>query len=187
MHLEKSDSLVAAWSVLRNETWTGHGVVQRRVAADSPHTAYATLAFPNQRFGFYLEVAAETASGIGEDSARGFLFLKEWDHGSNRVRLMLSASENRFSELFRIMASDVFEHVLRTRSADAGALALCERLRRWKKFLQAAGEMGMTQEQQVGLFGELVLLRLLVTRADLAPRVLLDAWRGPLGESKDSC
>ncbi len=183
--METSDSLIRAWDILQSEAPSGHGIVQRRVAAGSPHSAYATLGWPNQQPGFYLEITPETASGIAEDSARGFVLSKEWNHGSNRVRLILVASEKRFSELFRILACDVFRHVLQTNSADAGALALSMRLRRWKKFLQAAGESGLTQEQQVGLFGELVLLRLFIGWNEMAPGYLLDAWRGPLGESKD--
>jgi len=170
---------------MQSEANSGTGILQRRVAAGTPHFAYATLKVPDGLPGLYIDAPPVCAGLSSGESARGFVLTKEKIPTSGRIRFLLVLSEKRFTDLFQILAGDVLAHALNTADQEAGAGAFIARVARWKRFLEAAGESGLSFEAQLGLAGELFLLKLFVANYGIPAATALTAWIGPDRRSKD--
>lgn len=91
------------------------------------------------------------------------------------VCLELSAPE--FREVFFSLAEDVCT-VIRQQSDPREAIqAMNRRLVRWQQFLKKHRPDGLVQEERVGLFGELEILRVLFLKV-LDPVQAVEGWRG---------
>ena len=100
------------------------------------------------------------------------------DPGSRaRARLYLQLTEERYRDVFYVLCEDVCS-VLAIAAGERDAVRACHaRLVRWQAFLKKHRPDGLSPEQQVGLFGELLILRdLFLPR--LEPVVTIQAWRG---------
>ncbi|HMN11200.1 MAG TPA: PD-(D/E)XK motif protein [Bellilinea sp.] len=183
--MEISEELESAWNELINESWSKPGRYVRRVASSSIHGIYVVLIRPSDAIGLALVLPSKLALAVSEDSAKGFVLTKEWREGSDKVTLTLSLTENRYREVFKILASDVFSRILKEKSQDGGALALVGRLSHWKRFLQATREEGLSIEEQLGLFGELFVLHSMLATKIIPPEDVLSAWHGPAGSNQD--
>ncbi len=185
MTLEISEELDAAWAELINEPWNKPGRYERRVAYDAVHILYAVLIRPTAAIGLALVVPSKIALAIAEDSAKGFILAKDWKEGSDKVILTLTVTEHRYRELFKVLASDVLSRILREKLPEQGALAMVARLSHWKRFLRAAKEQGLPLEEQIGLFGELYVIRSMIQTNRASPTAVISAWHGPAGANQD--
>jgi len=183
--LETSDDLQATWNSLRLEEWTQPGVYERRLATDTVHAAYAVLLRPSAQVGVALDLPSAIGAGMTEDAARGVVLRKEWRRETDRVRMTLLLSEERFADVFGVLAADILGHIRSSRTVEAGAAALRSRLEHWKRFLKAAGEEGLSAQEQTGLFGELSIIRHWIVEAGCDPAAVLGSWRGPSGANQD--
>ncbi|CAB3773846.1 MULTISPECIES: PD-(D/E)XK motif protein [Burkholderia] len=88
-------------------------------------------------------------------------------------------------ELFAAMASDIATALSACPASDeAKSLAtLLGRVRAWQEFMRRGGEP-LSAEAELGLFGELSLLRAMFDEG-VDPTMACDAWRGPLGGLRD--
>jgi len=87
------------------------------------------------------------------------------------------------TDVFTTLAEDVAPRVTMAINARAAAASLLGRLRRWQKFL-AAGKEGLSQEQQRGLFGELLFLSTHLL-SDLSASAAIGGWRAPQAAHQD--
>src|SRR5689334_12963721 len=77
---------------------------------------------------------------------------------SGQPHLGVQLTDRSAADVFNALAEDVAPRVAQLADARAAASALLGRLRRWQKFLQAAGS-GLTPPAHRGLYGELHTLR----------------------------
>ena len=179
------EELRLAWQRLEGEHWTRPGSYELRLSSETVHAVYAILARPEGVVGFALDLPPGTGSDIEEDAARGFVLRKTCNDETGSVRLTLMVSELRYFDVFAVLSCDVLARVMRTNTAARGGYALRDRLLHWKKFLKAAGDNGLTIEEQTGLFGELFVLKKLVGAGVCEPAQVLLSWLGPSGANQD--
>lgn len=89
-------------------------------------------------------------------------------------------------ELFSVMALDVAD-LLESCDKDQESVAFhafLARIRAWQDFMQRGAGGVLAPEREVGLFGELHLLRTLLG-AGMSPDLAVRAWQGPLGGLQD--
>ncbi|GAB5496045.1 MAG: hypothetical protein Phyf2KO_11250 [Phycisphaerales bacterium] len=95
-----------------------------------------------------------------------------------RSAMQLRCSQPRLNEVFALLATGIVARMCGgTRGADAVVGAIGE----FRDLLRTVGDRSLTMEQELGLFGELVVLERL---ASTAPDAVRD-WTGPLGERWD--
>ena len=84
------------------------------------------------------------------------------------------------------MADDLLSALSRMDTAeDRLALRLfLERIAAWQAFMGQDNSMALSAEAELGLFGELTFLAMLLDKG-VAPRIGIFAWRGPLGSPQD--
>lgn len=179
------DEFAAAWTALsgmsgevgwRSITVTPAGPCILMAGRRFPGDAEALLAgFPSAR----VPAAEELPEG------RGFEVSRADPHGDGRSWLALTRREAGSVELFAEMVGDVAgaldaaaadgeERILRT---------LLSRVRSWQEFMRR-GAQALSPEAEIGLIGELVVLRAALEAGVPAP-LALDAWVGPLNGIQD--
>lgn len=103
------------------------------------------------------------------------------DHDDNEIVFELLNAD--FSDTFDSFLFDLVVHSARYRKQQAGDVVL-NRLSRWTKMFKAGGSSGLTDEELLGLLGELITIQKLITAGKEIPYVI-ESWRGPNGDATD--
>src|SRR6185437_12232591 len=91
----------------------------------------------------------------------GFLFLN------------LVLSENRYQDIFDILVADIISNVIDLTSDKEIIKGFYNRLNKWQSLFEKFNPEGLSQESQRGLFGELVMLRKLISETTNTHKVIL--------------
>ena len=104
--------------------------------------------------------------------------------GSTYFNLVLQSNEN--AEIFLTLCRSLMSATsIISADHDAAALEMVlTRLRRWQEILKSGGNKTLSLEKQIGLFGELLVLKDLFI-ANLEPFEAVSCWNGPLGDEQD--
>lgn len=106
--------------------------------------------------------------------------------GASHAWLALSRKAAGGIDLFAMMAGDVVR--LLEGCADVGEERLFQlflsRIRAWQDFMERSRDGVLGQEAEVGLFGEMVVLKTLLEEG-VPAALALDAWQGPLEGLQD--
>ena len=120
--------------------------------------------------------------------ARGFLVSRAdfSEDGADRIWIALCRRSAGSLDLFAMMADDVALTLEGLRGADNERLftTFLARIRAWQDFMRRGGDGVLGPEAEVGLFGELELLRDIIL-AGLPAIVAVRAWQGPLDGVQD--
>lgn len=107
------------------------------------------------------------------------------DHAkANKSLLVLSLADASLSSIFAVLCEDLFYSIAETESEVALLQTLQSRFLKWKELFNLAKTTGLSPEKQIGLFGELYLLKNLM-RSTQNPEFCLNIWVGPDGGIRD--
>ncbi|WIG93321.1 PD-(D/E)XK motif protein [Myxococcus sp. SDU36] len=106
--------------------------------------------------------------------------------GNSQTWLALSRKAAGSLDLFVMMAGDVVALLENcSSSGEAQLLQLfLSRIMAWQNFMGRSQDNFLSQEAEVGLFGEMVVLQQII-QAGVPQGVALEAWQGPLGSLQD--
>lgn len=93
------------------------------------------------------------------------------------MHLYLQLSDARYRDVFHALCNDICSVLANLTEKENAAKEIHTRLVKWISFLRQHREGGLSPESQVGLFGELLILRDLFL-PELSPLVAVSAWRG---------
>jgi len=96
----------------------------------------------------------------------------------DKMLLLISLADNTLSSIFAVLCEDLFNSVSDVREEKELVKSLQNRFLKWKELFELAKSPGLSPEKQIGLFGELFLLKkLLVETGNLTE--CLNIWVGP--------
>ena len=176
-----------AWRILYTEGRTEPGWHGRRIHVTAATPIYAALQIPGPTKGLLLQVKTRFVhAGNTFPSSAGFeVHLEPIVAGPNgSVRICLRLTEQRYEDVFAVLAEDVAAAVAAAGSEPAGLAAMIGRLNTWQRFLKRHGEGILSDQERVGLFAELFVLRSLLADG-LAASDSVRGWRGPWGGAQD--
>jgi hypothetical protein len=106
--------------------------------------------------------------------------------GGDRSWLALARKPGASLELFTMMAEDLLRLLQGSKMQDEGGVLnqFLSRIHAWQDFMDRHRDGLLSPEAELGLFGELVLVDLMI-EAGVQPRNVLDAWQGPLDGLQD--
>ena len=182
-----SNEFLMAWSSLTSADvepgWQAialpsAGPLQLRAGRRSPDNAEAVLVcFPS----------AKLAAADKLPEGQGFAVERADPDGSGKLWLALTRKLAGSAELFASMACDVVGALDDSvaAGADEGKLlrVFIGRVGAWQEFMRQ-GSHALSPEAEVGLIGELALLRAII-EAGLAPATAIESWVGPLDGIQD--
>jgi len=96
----------------------------------------------------------------------------------SKYLLLISLADNSLSSIFAVLSEDLFNYVSSITQEDKLILSLQNRFLKWKELFVLANSPGLSQEKQVGLFGELYLLKKFFLQTKQIEKSL-DLWVGP--------
>jgi hypothetical protein len=184
----ETESLHNAWRAL-SESGLSEGWTTIEVWRSGPVRLLAGRHFPGNEEAILAGFSsADLPSASRLPSGRGFqvhhVDLGEHSQGHSWLGLVRQGCGS--PELFAAMAEDVFSvlKALQTTSEKLSLAAMLDRTKAWQDFMERARPEAMSREVELGLFGELVVLRECLL-AKVPPMAALDAWRGPLDGIQD--
>ena len=104
--------------------------------------------------------------------------------GQSELTITLNSPD--YVELFRALCADLISSTrfLRREDEDKALRVVIARILRWRELLSGKKSRVMSLEKQLGLFGELMILRdIFLQRTDALSA--LSAWQGPSGAEQD--
>ncbi len=180
------DLLIAWSSLLGDESKEGwrfiplqqSGPLQIMVGRTSPHNMESVLiGFPNKR----------KSNKDDLPSGQGFLVEFAQLDENNNTWLAITRSPQGNIELFESMSYDVvnaLDEAVNNNIDEEKLYQLCiSRIRAWQEFMRKGGQV-LSPESEIGLFGELILLKSLIDLG-LLKKIVLDSWVGPLNKIQD--
>jgi hypothetical protein len=175
------------WKLLLEHRQPHMGWQVRRVYQSSYPDIFAAIAEPEGHLSLILEVPPNAIPpDLEYPSATGFQVFPELARSgsSGLVRLCLSLSDARFTDVFVVLAEDVADAVSKSTTHAQAVKILLARLRIWQRFMQQYSQTGLSPQEQTGLWGELFLFsRYLLP--NLPTYDALKAWSGPSGAVND--
>jgi len=97
---------------------------------------------------------------------------------NSKSLLLISLSDNSLSSIFAVLCEDLFNCVSSITMENELILALQNRFLKWKELFMLAKSPGLSPEKQIGLFGELYLLKKLFEQTGQIEKSL-NIWVGP--------
>ncbi|GAB3879700.1 hypothetical protein GCM10028824_43600 [Hymenobacter segetis] len=110
--------------------------------------------------------------------------LPDPDEPEKAFLLALILTDERFSDIFSILAADIVAALADAHDSNAHLRAFMARLNRWQELFGLFNPAGLSGPARQGLFGELHLMRELLAEG-LAPGLVINAWTGPLHDPQD--
>lgn len=96
----------------------------------------------------------------------------------DKMLLLISLAANTLSSIFAVLCEDLFNSVSDVREEKELVKSLQNRFLKWKELFELAKSPGMSPEKQIGLFGELFLLKnFLMETGNFGE--CLNIWVGP--------
>lgn len=155
------------------------GSIQIYAARRFPGNEEAVIAsFP----GLKLPPSRQLPEGRGFEVVKADAVLP--DSGATAVALVRQVTGSL--DLFELMAADVIDVVRRSASSNVRSAfeAFMRRVMAWQDFMQRPREHLLSAEAELGLFGELLFLRQLISSGMLPIRAV-ESWEGPMDGLQD--
>ncbi|MFV9475531.1 PD-(D/E)XK motif protein [Advenella sp. RU8] len=180
-----NDELTLAWRSLAafgetDEGWRGINVSPAGVTL-----VRAGLRFPGGLEAILIRFSISSLPMITKLPEGGGFFIERASVEDNVAWIALTRRELANLDLFTAMASDIVTALSSCPASDERkALSiLLGRVKAWQEFMRKGGEP-LSSEAEIGLFGELVLLRaILDEKIDAA--IACEAWHGPMDGLRD--
>lgn len=182
--MTSSELIKSIWEELKSETYELPGTYERRLIFNSAYPIYAGLIRPSNCIYISIAVSTSVAIKVLDHEVRGFKISKFFVPEENRVRVRIEISEYAYEEVFLIIASDLIDKLLIANEEGKAALVLNSRLAHWKRFMQSSGPDGLSNLQQIGLYGELLILKSML-KIPLMNNKVVASWVGPQGKNQD--
>jgi hypothetical protein len=178
------DLIRRAWTDLAAEDSLKPGIYQRRLLAQSPRDIHAALDRPAGTRSIYLTGSRRSMQLWREVATRGFRVTLEPASTSPLVRARIELAASSFSELFDRLCADVIEALVAGTTEEKGAAAAWTKLGQWQRFFEKTGNGILSEEKQIGLYGELWMLRRVLQAGSISEQAL-SAWKGPEAAPQD--
>lgn len=174
------------WEELISESqMRSTGIIRRRLTKDFDDGLYIGIdAKTKQRI--FLVVHHGSGSSLKNVPPWKEICVEEFpdqsDTGITNVKISLASL--RYSDLFSAFARDLYHTLSPLRMSPEIPRALSLRLAKWHQFFQEFGNMGLSDDAQIGLFAELWMLRKHVLTMMPGYEGVL-SWQGPDGAPHD--
>lgn len=179
-----SEVLSSAWKALEEEDYRLAGCYERRIFAHSAHSLFAGIARPSNLLQLSLDVSVAQSARVVEEETKGFRLRREHSPITGKARLRLEITNISYRDIFLVVSSDILAKILEVHDERQAVAVLRQRLSHWKRFMQASAPDGLPKSEQIGLFGELLVLRSMLVLSNYNDAALA-SWQGPHGANQD--
>lgn len=181
-------NLTQTWRYLEGDINAagGSGRVQRRILPGGRRNVFLALEAPTGNRMMILRVSSGSLAGARMPSdSRGLMMrLSHRGDGAAETDVELVLTDDQHRDIFDLLVRDLVEAAEQPEDEAVGVAHLLARLSDWQQLLRRLSPWGMSAKAQLGLWGELWVMRDVLAPA-MGIADALDAWRGPLGADQD--
>ena len=181
-------NLAETWGYLEGDVSAagGAGRVQRRILPRGRRNVFLALEVPTGNRMMVLRVSSGSLVGVHMPPDSGGLILRLSHRGDpvaeTDVELVLTDVQHR--DIFDLLVRDLVEAAEQPEDEAVGVARLLARLSDWQLLLRRLSPQGLSVEAQLGLWGELWVMREVLAPA-MGVGDAIRAWRGPMGADQD--
>ena len=184
----RKDELLIAWKAFDNNK-TSEGWQTIPLSRSGPCRLFAGRHFPGNEEGLLIGFKSLNFSQFSQlPKGKGFVVSKAdlGKEGDGIEWIVLTRQIGANLDLFILMVNDVISTLdsLSSASDEKIFTIFLSRIRAWQDFMRRDGQSVLTQQEEIGLFGELELFRNLV-ELGASPEQIVNAWEGPLNGVHD--
>lgn len=167
------------WNDFEIDDSTKSGILLKRFSPDIIPDCYIAMRMPEKAKGiaFKLLNAKFDISALSDLKDITAVFLPD-ETDSDKMLLLIILSDNTLSSIFAVLCEDLFNYISQEKEERAIVKSLENRFLKWKELFELAKEPGLSPEKQIGLFGELYLLKELIEQTSNIEECL-KIWVGP--------
>jgi len=173
------ETLTEIWEAIPR-AGSGPGWQSIAILPDAPCQVSAAIRFPEELEAVIIEVGANAIpSSMKFPEARGFhVVLERRSPGPNgRVLVILQRTESGSRDLFAQVAEDALGVAESARTAESAVREFVARIIAWMKFMNELRDSGLSDDEEVGLLGEILVADQLLNV--IAAEAVVCAWVGP--------
>jgi hypothetical protein len=179
------NDLTRVWEDLESQRDFSKGAPFQLVCRESLHRIYLGCLGEPQRRAVLFELPIEDARAIKNFSSPSGMecFVRKSNNekpGCTSCFLVASTREN--NSIFALVLSDILSQIADKKTNQAYLKSLRQRIESWKDFFRNQPPQKLSREAEIGLFGELCFLRLLLEKGFTNA---VSFWNGPLKAAQD--
>lgn len=155
------------------------GVILKRYSADMIPDCFVSMRMPEKvkSIAFRISTKSIDISSLSDlKDITSEIIPDETD--KDKSLILISLADNSLSSIFAVLCDDLFQTVSTIEQELVLIQALQNRFIQWKELFIMAKGSGLNLEKQIGLFGELYLLKKLLLQTGLLAEIL-SIWTGP--------
>lgn len=178
-----SELIEDAWCGLVRESNTLAGYYERRILAHTSYSIFVGHSLPSGYFKLSFAIPIDQPLTNMEEEVEGFRVFTETIPHEELPRVSIEITSLAYRDIFTVLAADLIDRLIEVNDSTQLLSILHKRIAHWKRFL-ASGLNGMSRESQIGLFGELLILKELMAvhgKQDEA----VNSWIGPIKKNQD--
>lgn len=158
------------------------GIYERRLRLSDSIDFYAALRMPENLARMHVVFPLEIA--VPPKITLKGMTLEFEVNAPGITTVVLQLTQESFDSIFGVLVADVVDACMKGDANPDRLKKLIRRIQHWQKFLEQMETNGLTPQQQVGLYGELLLLLQLLKAGGDAVQ-LVNAWNGPDAANHD--
>lgn len=172
------NNLKEIWA--KQVTSSGLGVVKEKIESLTQFNCYigTILASKAKLFSIKLPVGFK----VSQNYLKRFTGVEIQVLPSNELIIILQ--ENELSDIFTMFIEDIINSISIVSSINDALLKISQRVSYWKRLFGKFTGGLLTPQQQRGLYGELLILEILLKQTNNHVKVL-EAWQAPAGTNQD--
>jgi hypothetical protein len=160
------------------------GMYERRLEIGSCVPIYLGIDSPANLLQISVVIPRVFYHLISLDKTEGFaLSISGEKSPGTSFKLCIHLLDKRFYELFLVLLQDLVETIVKQSEVRPVIENFVERIEHWKRFLKKTTKRVLSYEEQIGLAGELCMLKNLIKIH--GHNSALNSWKGPLGAAQD--
>ena len=177
LKMKKIDQI---WTELESEISPESGILYKRLSGEVLPPVYIALKYPEK----LRCVAAHLDSGsviISDNlsNLRDIRIEKMIDNKNpGKCFFLIVLANNQHRDIFSILTEDLINRVSLITEEKELIKQLINRLEKWRLLFERIGQQGLSDEAQIGLYGELFFLRKFLHNTE-NKLFCIDSWKGP--------
>jgi hypothetical protein len=167
------------WKDFENTDALKTGIVLKRFSPDIMPDCFVAMRMPEKVKGIAFRLSKDHVdiSVLNDLKDITTEFLPDETHSAKKL-LLISLADNSLSSIFAVLCEDLFNSVSKVREEKELVKSFQNRFLKWKELFELAKSPGLSPEKQIGLFGELFLLKKLFKETGKIEECL-SIWVGP--------
>lgn len=174
------------WKKLESNPAIVAGIEKIRFSENSPCDLYLGIKTPENLRLFAVRISLKNGKNIsGIRNIRGIRIEKILDNQKEGFLLLnLILSENHYQDIFDVLISDIISHIVNLTDEKEIIKNFYNRLNKWQTLFEKFNPEGLSPEAQRGLFGELTMLKKLVSLST-DKNTVIQSWVGSVPAIQD--